>query len=186
MQSLRRRVTWFSAPQQMPQPKAAIVRQPQRSLCALALVLFCSGNVAPGVAPAAQAAVLAQDLANLRASGKVMAALWTARPDGYTLQLVFPYRFKPPSGTEVAVAGGDALDPAQVARVQVWLLKTDGSQVFPAHGSPAPRPPERNGVRTISYSLTYRFPLAGGSEAVALAVRINEDFYVDQLMPLKQ
>jgi hypothetical protein len=160
-----------------------------RFLSAAVLMMICCTGAISGAAQTEYAPVLAQDLANVRASGKVLAALWTARTDKYTLQLVFPYRFNPgtPDITRVALGqASTALDPAQVARVQVWLLKADGTQVFSAHGSPPPTPKELNGVRTISYSLNYSFPLAESREAVAMVVRINDEFYIDKLTPLRQ
>ncbi|MEO8314063.1 MAG: hypothetical protein ABI645_04635 [Pseudomonadota bacterium] len=151
-----------------------------------AFALMCCAGAVSGVS-AADAPVLAQELANVRASGKVMTALWTARGDSYTLQLVFPYQFVPPKSQTTRFAFSEtALDPAQVARVQVWLLKADGTQVFSAHGSPPPGPKGVNDSRTISYSINYSFPLEASKEAVAAVVQINDNFYIDRLKPLRE
>jgi hypothetical protein len=65
--------------------------------------------------------------------------------------------------------------------VEVWLLKADGTQILPATYScdlgprrpPAPAPIE----------ITYEFPLAGGEQAAAAAIRIGDNFYIEKLQP---
>ena len=66
-------------------------------------------------------------------------------------------------------------------RVEVWLLKANGTQILPAtyscdagrRGAPTPPPVE----------ITYEFPLAEGAQAVAVAVRIGDNFYIEKLQP---
>ncbi|MEO8313468.1 MAG: hypothetical protein ABI645_01625 [Pseudomonadota bacterium] len=161
--------------------------QPARPLATIALALICAAAIPASAQVADVAAVLAQDLANVRASGKVMAALWTARKDYYTLQLVFPLStpvmpgWLQPARNQVS----SATPQPQTASVQVWLLKADGTQIFQEHGSPTPRPEGLTSPRAISYSINYVFPFAASREAIAIAVKINDDFYIDQLKPLR-
>jgi hypothetical protein len=66
-------------------------------------------------------------------------------------------------------------------RVEAWLLKADGTQILPATYSCDTGP---RGASTVApVEITYEFPLAGGEQAVAAAIRIGDDFYIDKLQP---
>lgn len=55
---------------------------------------ICVAATSSSPVAAAEAAVLAQDLLKAGASEKAVSAVWTRRPDSYTLQVVFdPYRY---------------------------------------------------------------------------------------------
>lgn len=161
---------------------------PATGCSTVTLALICSFSAMPGLAQTAHTPpVIAQELANVRASGKVMTALWTSRRDTYTLQLVFP--FNPPAmarPTRTAAPAPNLLAQQPIpARVQVWLLKADGTQIFPAHGTAAPQVEGFPGnLRSTAYTYTYTFPVESG-KAVAIAVSINDQFYIDQLKPLR-
>lgn len=132
-----------------------------------------------------QRPVVAQELKNVRASGKVMTALWTRRVDAYTLQLVFPI-IRPARTTAASVDGvalGFPASPAVPARVKIWLINPDGSQVPSTYQSPAPKAEQLNCMRCISYEVSYSFSSNAAEKAVAAAVQINDEFFIDQLQP---
>lgn len=66
-------------------------------------------------------------------------------------------------------------------RVEVWLLRSDGSQILPADYTCDAGPvfPARNNVE-----ISYRYPVADGAQAAAVAVRIDETFYIEKLQLL--
>jgi hypothetical protein len=167
----------------------AAMSNPVRKLASiLSLALLGWAAIATSTAGEADPPpVLAQELEKVRASGKVITALWTARPDSYTLQLVLP--LVSPSGVAPQasrISTGQPPKPAQPPTIQVWLLKADGTALVPASA----RIPSRearlgNCLRCTSYEISYTFARATGREAVAAAVRINDDFYVEALKPLR-
>jgi hypothetical protein len=71
--------------------------------------------------------------------------------------------------------GGDAKD----SRVGVWLLKADGTLIQPATYSR-----QNTGSSPPTFSISYGFPVADSAQAVAAAIRINDDFYIEKLQPL--
>lgn len=214
------------------------------------LLTLAAGSA--GVA-AGEPQVLAQDLVQVRSSNQVMAAMWTRRPDSYTLQLVLDRSRYGLAAAPVASGGANTasrvatspsddtasrpsffigntianlrgLDPAFGCRtltlvdgrrsvptsnaaagapppavaavaspavlrppsVQVWLLRADGTQILPIGNSP-PLPATTRCVpgRTISDEVLFRFPVADSAQAVAAAVRIGNDFYIEPLRPLE-
>lgn len=161
-----------------------------RSLAIIAFALVCTTAIPHHTLAAPAAPVVAQELANVRASGKVMTALWTVRKNAYTLQLVFPFQQNAMAPREFSRTGANGVSgksaQPQAASVQVWLLKADGTQVFQVHGAPPPKPEGLPGnFRTTSYTYTWHFPIEESRQAVAMAIRINDDFYIDQLKPLR-
>jgi hypothetical protein len=145
-------------------------------LVTTSIAILCGAKVALASA-SEQPTVLAVQLKNLQQSGKVLAALWTVRSDACTLQLVFPWSFQ----QKIAYAGPVAQPPPAV---RVWLLGPDGAQIAPTWRSPAPTPKELSCVRCTGYEVQYKFPLYTDKVAVAIAVGINDDFYVDPLQSL--
>lgn len=65
-------------------------------------------------------------------------------------------------------------------RVEVWLLKADGTQILPlTYSCDAGSVVERKPFVEVSYA----FPVAAGDQAVAAAIRIDEAFYIERLQP---
>jgi hypothetical protein len=150
------------------------------------LALSAGAIIVPCFTFAQEHPVVAEELVKLRASGKVMTALWTARKDVYTLQLVLPLTVTAPprpAGAQTARQSTAAPARPRPAHIQVWLLRTDGTQILPINQSPS-ADPARLTLGRISYEVSYTFSLAGGSEAIVAAVMINDDFYIDRLTPL--
>jgi hypothetical protein len=173
-------------------------------------ILICLGLIAGSTsAMAAEAAinqpdVVAQDLVKVRESGRVGAALWTRRTDNYTLQLVYGAEglrggritgaritslrdIDPSFGRRVPTAQPVALQapqPAKPPQFQVWLLRSNGTQILPIYRSPEPDPAKCT-LRCIAQEVSYRFSLADGDEAVAVVVRIDDEYYLEKLQPLK-
>jgi hypothetical protein len=77
-------------------------------------------------------------------------------------------------------------------RIEVWLLKADGTQILPAaytcvpvpavQGDPS-SPPSASRGRSEEFS--YRYSIADSTQAVAAAIRIDNDFYIEKLQPLE-
>lgn len=149
-----------------------------RVLFPATLTLLCCGL--PGAQALAEEPrpVLVQELRNVRASGKVMTALWTVRTNTYTLQLVLPTPAGATTAARIAAASCTS------AKVQVWLLRSDGSQTHPAghYGPQSGRPV--CGMRTTAYEYSYSFSLEEGQQAIAAVVQINGEFFLDPLQPL--
>lgn len=137
------------------------------SVCAAAL-LCCAGGVTRVMAQE-QIPVVAQDLNKARASGKLGAILWTRRADVCTLQLVInvPNSFPP------------SKKPVSLPHIQVWLLKPDGSAV---PWSQVIKPDmSKLGGRTIALDMMYRYPLSASQDAVAAAIMVDDQYYVEPL-----
>jgi hypothetical protein len=133
------------------------------SACGIALFGIAAGGLSAAVD--AETQVLAKNLNAARASGKVAAVLWTARTDHCTLQVVFP------KTSRVSQA-------IQPPRVQVWLLKADGSLIAPTQRADP-------GKRTSGQpEVLFAFPLSADREAVAAAIRVDDAFYIEPLSSL--
>lgn len=131
----------------------------------------------------AKVAVLAQNLTALQATGKVMTALWTLRNDSCTLQLVLPWKPAPQGASldkPVPLHGPELAGP--LPAVQLWLLAANGS-TFDATSVVRPNP-ATFGVRTIAAEYSFSFPRLVNGQAVAAAIRIGDDFYIEKLETL--
>lgn len=118
--------------------------------------------------------VLAQNLDQLQASGKISAALWTVRNDSCTLQFVVPIPPPPAKG-----------EAAKFTQFEAWLVKADGSRVEPWRQSRLPQPEKLFGrIRETTYEVWYSFPLAARNEAVAAMVEVDGVLYTEKLAPL--
>jgi len=218
------------------------------------LVLISAATRAMGVvaAEADDKGVYAQDLPTVSASGNVTAALWTRRPDSYTLQLVlnrsrYALTLAPaapvPAASEVNVGAGpeslerssffvgnaianlrcldpdfggrtltlvdgrrtpgqqpttpappgqmppsnpplqvrEALQLREAPQVQAWLLRADGTQITPVRQVPQQLSDGKCAARHIADEILYRVSVADGSEAVAVAIRIDDEYYIEKL-----
>lgn len=132
--------------------------------------LLC--GVAPFAATLAADAtpVTAQQLVVPKASSKVDAVLWTRRSDRYTLQVVLP---RP-------TTAGIRIQPIRNdANVTLWLLKADGT-VIPAQAEPALGPKQGVNTSEVAYSVS----LSAGETAVAAALKIDGEYFIEALRPL--
>jgi hypothetical protein len=133
------------------------------SACCIALFGIAASS--PSAAVDAETQVLAKDLNAARASGKVAAVIWTVRTDHCTLQVVFP------KSSRVTQA-------IQRPRVQVWLLKPDGSLIAPTQRA-------EPGKSTYGQpEVLFAFPLSADRDAVATAIRVDDAFYIEPLSSL--
>jgi hypothetical protein len=133
--------------------------------CCIALFGIAASSLSAAVD--AETQVLAKDLNAARASGKVAAVIWTVRAEHCTLQVVFPKTSR--------------VSPAiQRPRIQVWLLKADGSLIAPTQRA-------EPGKRTYGQpEVLFAFPLSADKEAVAAAIRVDDAFYIEPLSSLSQ
>jgi hypothetical protein len=69
-------------------------------------------------------------------------------------------------------------------RVQVWLLDAGGTLIQNAtyHCDD----PGRNSPDRRDFSITYGYSLADGAQAIAAAIRIGDEFYIEKLKPLAE
>jgi hypothetical protein len=65
-------------------------------------------------------------------------------------------------------------------QVQAWLLRADGAQIMPVRQSPQVLS-GACGARPIADEILYRVSVADGSEAVAVAIRIDDEYYIEKL-----
>jgi hypothetical protein len=146
------------------------MNRPSQLLFALCLASFCGAAAPSSLTAAAESPVLAQDLKKLRAPGKVASVLWTRRSDHYTLQVLFPRNYRIPSGVKNPV-------------VQAWLLKADGTLIVAARRSVSISGQRPGGPPD---EVLYSIPLPEGKEAVAVALMIDSDYYIQELQPFSQ
>jgi hypothetical protein len=136
----------------------------------MTVALACCMATTPRATAQERTSVVAQDLNSARASGKLAAVLWTRRADVCTLQLVINWR-----GSMLPVT---AKRPS-LPQIQVWLLKADGSTV---PWSRVIYPDMKNvSVRTNAVDLMYRYPLSASQDAVAAAIMIDDQYFIEQL-----
>jgi hypothetical protein len=129
--------------------------------------------------------VVAQDLVQLRAEGRIESVMWTRRTDHFSLQVTFPR--SPAAAAPAASADAAALPYPDV---RVWLLRADGTTIAPlrrqaraangnitqvARGAP-------DAIRRVEVS--YAFPLAAAEEAVAIAVAVDGIHRIESLKPM--
>lgn len=147
-----------------------------RCACAAlaALGLTAAARLADGGEPRE---VVAQDLKQLRAPGKISAALWTRRNDFYTLQIVLDVR-----GSRLMQTGQRIIPQASsIPQVQVWLLRGDGTLILPRRTEVPGSGTRELGPRTIALEASYSFPDTAGKEAVAVAMSVDGNFYIEKL-----
>jgi hypothetical protein len=94
-------------------------------------------------------------------SSKVAAVLWTRRPDRYTLQVVFPKASGVPDGRP---------RPA----VTFWLLAADGTTIPVTKVTP-PKPPR------LPDEVAFSIPLDSGRSAVAIALKVDDEYFIEHL-----
>ncbi len=174
------------------------------------LVILAAAGSAVGTA--AENAAPTQDLVNPKALENVVDARWTRQPDAYVLRVVLdtakpvrsamsarlsplrraptvnaaeaqqppPQRAPPQPRTPVNQPYAQAI---REPRVEAWLLKADGTQIMPATYicDPGPRDPDAK----FKYDISYGFTAADGAQAVAAAIRVDGDFFIEVLQPLE-
>lgn len=144
-----------------------------RIVSAPVLALMLVAN--PGAVCANEPSVEAQDLKSLRVPGKVDAALWTRRSDFYTLQVVLDVRPAYSVSRDGALTGAKRREPTDL---QIWLLRADGTLILPQRTELPDL--ARVTLRTNTLDATYSFPLSAGTEAVAVAMRLDDGFYINK------
>jgi hypothetical protein len=77
-------------------------------------------------------------------------------------------------------------------RIEAWLLKADGTQILPSAytcvvvpASPGAPDSPQSAPRNRSEEFSYRYSIADSAQAVAAAIRIDNDFYIEKLQPLE-
>jgi hypothetical protein len=216
--------------------------------------LAIGAGTAVVAATVAEDAVLAQDLVSVRASNKVAAAIWTHRPDSYTLQVVLahsPYQrlttaaavapatstpqesegvngssdrssffigntianlrcmdpafgdrtltlvdgrrvvpgSSPPASTAPSVPATQrpmaAAPPSAPPRIQVWLLRSDGTQIIPSSVWTEFPTAKGCGTQSRTNEVLYRFPLRESAQAAAVAISVDDQYFIEKLRPLE-
>jgi hypothetical protein len=130
-------------------------------LIVLVLTLISQATFA-NAADAGEQQILARDLKTLEVPGKVVAVLWTVRPEYCTLQIVFPK-------TSRIVRPG-----LHQPSIQAWLLTADGSAIQ-STGRAEP------GDQSFRIEVNMSFPISADTEAVAVALRVDDQFLIERL-----
>ena len=142
------------------------------SLAILGLVGVSGVLAADGVAE-----VPTRDLNGLHVPGKVVAVLWTVRAEHCTLQVVFAN-----AGRIGQVMRDDSKGRPERPRLQVWLLKADGTVIAP---SGRIEPGNNAGTKDPRYpygvEINFVFPLSADQDAIAAAVQVDDGFYIEPL-----
>ena len=75
----------------------------------------------------------------------------------------------------------------QRPRVQVWLLKGDGSLIAPMlRAEPGTTTGEKNIRQPYGVEVLFAFPLSADKEAVAAAIGVDDAFYIEPLSSLSE
>jgi len=117
--------------------------------------------------------ISARDLKTLQIPGRVAGVLWTVRPERCTLQIVFPNA----GGITQATAGHPKLGLHQPS-VQAWLLRADGSAILSIGRS---EPGVKNPRQPYGVEVLIAFPRSAETEAVAVALRVDDGFFIERL-----
>jgi hypothetical protein len=146
-----------------------------RVLLGACALFLCAAVHPPGLA-AEPPRVAAQQLNGPTVSKKVSAVLWTRRPDRYTLQVVFPRE-----GRILPMVDGRKLvgSATQNPAVTLWLLRADGAAISATKETTLR---EKQGFLPIEVS--YSVPLLVGDQAVAAAIRIDDEYFIEPLQNL--
>lgn len=96
---------------------------------------------------------------------------------GAAVQQVEPPRPAPPSPINQPYP-----PKLKEGRVEVWLLRKDGTQILPAVYSCAGG--ETQAARETPIEISYAFSAADSEQAVAAAIRIDDEFYIEKLQTL--
>jgi hypothetical protein len=145
------------------------------SACCITLLGIAASS--PSAAVNAETQVLAKDLDAARTPGKVAAVIWTVRAEHCTLQVVFPNAGR----IAKAIRDDPELKP-QRPRVQVWLLKADGSLIAPTQRA---EPGTKDIRQPYGVEVLFAFPLSADKEVVAVAIRVDDAFYIEPLSSLR-
>ena len=88
-----------------------------------------------------------------------------------------PSRYDPRETPDTSIKYMNQSFPPQFRerRLDVWLLKVDGTQVHPVTYSCA------TDIIVGHAEVTYKFPLTEAQQAAAVAVRIDENYYIEKL-----
>ena len=125
--------------------------------------------------PAQQIAV--KDLKTLEIPGKVVAVIWTVRPERCTLQIAFP------TAGQIAQATGAYPTPdSHRPAVQAWLLRSDGSAIQ-SIGRTEPGANAKNIRQPFGVEVLIAFPRLANTEAVAVALRVDDVYLIERLAP---
>lgn len=117
--------------------------------------------------------IASRDLKTLEIPGKVAAVLWTVRPERCTLQIVFPNS----GGITQAQANHPQLELHQPS-VQAWLLRADGSAISSIERA---EPKAKNARQPLGVEVLIAFPRLADTEAVAVALRVDDVYLIERL-----
>jgi hypothetical protein len=73
----------------------------------------------------------------------------------------------------------------QRPEVQVWLLRADGTQILPVLQSPATASSGECKANRIADEVLFRFDVAESAQAIALAMKIGDEYHIEKLQPLE-
>jgi hypothetical protein len=100
--------------------------------------------------------------------GKVQSVTWSIQRDLCAIQINFP-----------SVQDGEK-EP-QHARTQVWLLRPDGTIVPRTSKSPELRAIGISNAGWVTYFVSYTFPVSARTEALAVAIQIDDELFIERV-----
>jgi hypothetical protein len=164
-------------------PRVAAAATPEQLLALPAVPVPAPPAVPAGTSLERTSFFIGDAIANLRGldpvfpCGRVLTLIDGRRP-AVNGQLVPPA--PPPT------PGKDQPYPPRMkeGRIEVWLLKADGTQLLPEGYSCMSAPPTAR-ARHSEGEVLYKFSVADGGQAVAAAIRIDDDFYIEKLESLQ-
>lgn len=153
--------------------------------------LFCSASMsASPISP--ETVVVGIALTKLEIPERISAVFWTRRKDEFTLQISRRTNQAPRLIPASRSAPATSVPPDWEI-LQVWLLKGDGTHVPPTRSLRATVPtrkhctgPARLPTLCWDYEFQHSFSLAEGAEAVAIALRVGDEFLIEKLSAFPQ
>lgn len=121
--------------------------------------------------------IYARDLKTLQIPGRVAGVVWTVRPERCTLQIVFPN-----AGRIAQVRVEHPRSQWRPPVVQAWLLRADGTAISWI-GRFEPGDKAKNPRQPFGEEVLIAFPREAGQEAVAVALRVDDQYLIERLPP---
>jgi hypothetical protein len=78
-----------------------------------------------------------------------------------------------------------AAPPSAPPRIQVWLLRSDGTQIIPSSVSAEFPTAKGCGTQSPTNEVLYRFPLRESAQAAAVAISVDDQYFIEKLRPLE-
>jgi hypothetical protein len=141
----------------------------------LSVVFFTALAALPSDSAGAQRSSAAQEspvtkTLNIKVPGKITFVYWSVQSNSTYIQISFP-----------GVPHGQT-EP-EVARTQVWLLKSDGTAMPQMYKSPESPAMGISMAGRDTPFVIYTFPSSARTEAISVVVKVDDEFFAERLTP---